>query len=750
MAIINGTDGADALQGTPLDDEIRGFGGVDRIVTGDGTDRVNAGDGNDEVNGYLVDAATGEYAYYEVAGAKQIAGEGGDDFLIGGSAGDSIDGGTGADRLDGRAGDDTLSGGAGDDTLYGGAGQDTLDGGSGSDLLQGDDGDDTYWVRDATDRIVDSGGDDTAYITVDGVKLPQGIEHVVYLGGARPLPYWIDALVPASGAGLHARTLLGPDRSYAYAFPSQLPAYDLQPEDAQGFLPFTDAQAARARQALATLSTLVDLRFVETADPAAPRTIAFANNAQAGSDGYAWLPNELPLGSDVFLNRGAADMLQMPDGAPPLLALVHELGHALGLKHPFAAGGDPPYLGVQEDSTAWTVMSYQARQEDFALRWSPLDIAALQYLYGPSVTARAGDDRYLLSDTETNLIWDGAGHDLIDASALSQGVTAHLDPGWWDGVGATRADRITAAGQLTVNFGTAIEDLRGTAFADQLFGNALANQLDGGGGDDNLQGGGGDDRLDGGAGTDTAVYAGARADYLLARDAATGALLVTARMGTEGTDRLGAIEILRFADTTVDALAAPSLALQVVQREGAGPLAGVRLQADAPAAVATTTAADGHASLAGLPAAALVLQASLPIDTPTASAAADAAVDLQDAIAILRMVVGLGVGDAGQAATGLQTRAADLDQDGQVGLGDAIAVLRHVVGLDAPTPAWQFFDAADPALAAPGTLSHGPVPALAVDLGSAVGPVPLTLVGVLSGDVDASLVWPVDPRFAGP
>jgi hypothetical protein len=28
--------------------------------------------------------------------------------------------------------------------------------------------------------------------------------------------------------------------------------------------------------------------------------------------------------------------------------------------------------------------------------------------------------------------------------------------------------------------------------------------------------------------------------------------------------------------------------------------------------------------------------------------------------------------------------------------------------------------------------------------------VPLTLVGVLSGDVDASLVWPVDPRFAGP
>lgn len=794
MAIVNGTEGADHLNGSPLDDTISGFGGADRILTGDGADRVDGGDGDDEVNGYLVDAASGEYAYWPVGGPKQIVGGAGDDFLVGGSDADTLDGGSGADRLYGQAGDDVLDGGAGDDqlydqgggadtlrggdghdllstqgsadgdwldggagddALYGGSGADTLDGGSGRDVLQGGGGDDVYWVRDATDRVLDSGGDDTVHVAVSGYKRPDGVEHLVYLDGVQPLPYWLDALVSASGSGLHARTLLGAERSLGYAFPDALPAYDDQPADALGFLPFTDAQAARAREALAGLSGLVDLRFVEVAEPDAPNTISFANNRQAQSDGYAWYPSANPIGSDVFLNRDEPDNLTMADGSPALLTLAHELGHALGLKHPFAAGGEPPYLGSAEDSTAWTVMSYQATADAFALRWSPLDIAALQYLYGPSPDARAGDDRYRLSESAPNLLWDGGGHDLIDASAASQGVTLHLDPGWWDGVGATRADRITAPGQVTVNFGTAIEDLLGSDHGDALFGNALANRLDGGAGDDTLQGGAGDDRLDGGAGSDTAVYAGVRADYLLALDAASGLLSVSARLGDEGTDRLSGIETLRFADVALDLgfLDAGRLQVQAVQQGSGAALPGVALQVGAPdlGVLATaSTGADGRAALDALPATAVVVAASLPVAGAAAQAAADAAVDLQDAVAILRMVVGLGVDASGAPASGLQARAADFDGDGRVGLGDALGVLRHVVGLDGAAPQWRFVDATDPALAAPGGLTPGALPTLAADLSDPAAPASLQLLGVLAGDVDASLVWPTDPRFAGP
>ena len=55
----------------------------------------------------------------------------------------------------------------------------------------------------------------------------------------------------------------------------------------------------------------------------------------------------------------------------------------------------------------------------------------------------------------------------------------------------------------------AIEDVIGTAFADQIggnpagSGNSVANRLEGGGGNDLLDGGGGNDLLDGGGGNDT-------------------------------------------------------------------------------------------------------------------------------------------------------------------------------------------------------------------------------------------------------
>jgi hypothetical protein len=123
---------------------------------------------------------------------------------------------------------------------------------------------------------------------------------------------------------------------------------------------------------------------------------------------------------------------------------------------------------------------------------------------------------------------------------------------------------------------------------------------------------------------------------------------------------------------------------------------------------------------------------------PAAEAAAtDQAVNLQDAIAILKMIVGLDVNGAGKALSPYQAYAADYDGSGKIELSDAIGVLKHVVGLDAPTPKWIFFNELDATVPGKANLLPGSVPSLSADL-SGSGSIHVGLVGVLRGDVDGS------------
>ncbi len=67
------------------------------------------------------------------------------------------------------------------------------------------------------------------------------------------------------------------------------------------------------------------------------------------------------------------------------------------------------------------------------------------------------------------------------------------------------------------------------------------------------------------------------------------------------------------------------------------------------------------------------------------------AVDLLDAITILKSIVGL------TTLNTFQEIAADFDNSKGVDLNDAIGILKHVVGLPSPTPEWVFVNqAADP------------------------------------------------------
>ena len=150
----------------------------------------------------------------------------------------------------------------------------------------------------------------------------------------------------------------------------------------------------------------------------------------------------------------------------------------------------------------------------------------------------------------------------------------------------------------------------------------------------------------------------------------------------------------------------------------------------------TVSSSSGAASFTGVIDTNLLLAATRPIPT-TEAVATSSAVNLQDAIAILKMIVGLDVNGAGKALSPYQALAADFDGSGAVGLTDAIGVLKHVVGLSAPDPAWHFANESD--LAVPAITPAGSValPAINVMLDTA-GPVHVGLVGYLSGDVDGS------------
>jgi hypothetical protein len=132
-----------------------------------------------------------------------------------------------------------------------------------------------------------------------------------------------------------------------------------------------------------------------------------------------------------------------------------------------------------------------------------------------------------------------------------------------------------------------------------------------------------------------------------------------------------------------------------------------------------------------------------PALTP-ANSQTRAAVDLQDAIAVLKMIVGLPVNTNNVALSPYQAIAADFDQNGSVELSDAIGVLKMVVGLSAPAPAWKYFDGdklgVDYKVAT--ALSHkGWSTASALSSLDNVA-AEVKIVGVLTGDVDGSWLAP--------
>ncbi|MCH2180400.1 MAG: M10 family metallopeptidase C-terminal domain-containing protein [Mariniblastus sp.] len=313
-------------------------------------------------------------------------------------------------------------------------------------------------------------------------------------------------------------TILPEPNLVTYSFMHQFPGYQSGDATADNWMfTFNNTQRNAARRAFAAVESYCNLNFQEVADSGIQEKTGWRGgiirmgNYTLASDtaAYAFYPSDQETGGDMWFNLLSINdqgeligQLQYNDwsyGTGAYSVFLHELGHALGLKHPFDGN---PILPPATDNDVYTVMSYTGRPDMISPSTHALyDIYSLQQLYGVNEETATGDDVYSIANTWGSqsaawTIWDAGGNDTLSAEGSAGSAVVDLREGRISTIGF-------AVNNIALAMGVQMENGIGSSNSDIMFGNEGRNVIDGGAGADEIHGFGGRDILTGGADNDT-------------------------------------------------------------------------------------------------------------------------------------------------------------------------------------------------------------------------------------------------------
>ena len=542
-----GTSGSPSGQITTYADvsALGGIDGNDTLEGGLGNDTLDGGGGNDTASyvhasgGVTVDlsagAASGADGSDTLANIENVTGSAYNDTLLGNTADNVLTGGTGIDILLGREGNDTLLAGDGDDYLAGGAGNDTLDGGADSDRA-------AYTIGATAGVTVDLRIQGVAQNTVGaGSDTLISIEHVSGTifndtltgnGGNN----WIWGGSNGSGVtgndnidggdgddlvevGTGSHTLAGGNGNdtlslwgHGLDISSTGVAFSLALQGAgqntrQGTMNatgFENVSGSRYDDALTgdlNANTLLG-------DSGNDTLVGGAGNDILYGDGRVVADFVLPGGAfslygDVERDLGSANGVDGNDlleggigndtidggGGTDTASYAHASGAVTVTLT--ATGGSSS--GADGSDTLFSIENLTGSAFNDTLTGNAganvIDGGA-----GVDTIQGGGGDDTLIGGDGADVLDGGTGVNTVDYSGSSAAVSVNLQNGRGTG-GAAAGDTISN-----------VQNVIGSAFADNLVGTNGVNRLDGGAGNDTLNGGGGADVLIGGAGSDTFVF----------------------------------------------------------------------------------------------------------------------------------------------------------------------------------------------------------------------------------------------------
>lgn len=329
--------------------------------------------------------------------------------------------------------------------------------------------------------------------------------------------------------------------------------------------------------ALDRFADVANLTFTGGAAASDSSQIAFREADLTGTArGFAY---SHPNGDDTTDEAGVVfdptyvdDDVDSTNGSSEYATILHEIGHALGLDHFTPLSGLNGSIMVNGTAEPGNQGTYANNGN--VVGPQIFDIMALQFLYGANWNHNNGASTYSGGSADrAETIWDGGGHDKIDATSESSAVTIDLREGvshvttignthYWIAYGANIEEarggsgndtiygsnektttqelendpynsagtgKTSISGDNTLKGGNGDDSIRGWTGDDSIEGEGDSDKLFGDEGHDILKGGAGADSLFGGAGNDT-LDGGAAVDFL---DGGTGANTLTGGSGND-------------------------------------------------------------------------------------------------------------------------------------------------------------------------------------------------------------------------